>query len=231
MQSRELLSGRLGALAGVAFAILLFFSTAMVDQPVGQSDAEVLQWWSDDGNLTSVIVSTHLQLAASVCFLVFLVALRAVCMRTEGGAGSLSTLAFAAGVLFLVAIIANAGPRGAIAFGVKMDDEPLPGVDTIRFLTYAGRILLGPAAALTIATSMFATAALILRTRAFGRWLGILGIVCGVGSAAVGIAAGPWFIPLALVWTLATSVGVWMASASRQAAEPGPQGALGAPGR
>jgi hypothetical protein len=188
----------------------------MVDQPVGKGGAEVVEWWSDDANLTSVMISTYLQIAAGVCCLVFLVSMRSLCLRSEGGTGSLSTLAFAAGVLFVAALMANAGPRGAIAFGVKLDDEPLPGVDTLRFVTYAGRILLGPVAGLTAATAILATSALILRARVFGRWLGILGIICGAGCAIVGLAAGPWFLPLLLVWALAASVAVWMATGRRQ---------------
>ena len=40
------IGARLGALAGVAFAVLFFLGTAMLDIPHGLSDAETVAWWS-----------------------------------------------------------------------------------------------------------------------------------------------------------------------------------------
>ena len=49
--------GKLGALAGLAFAFLFFMGTAMLDIPHGVSDQKLTAWWSDSGHQWTVIVS------------------------------------------------------------------------------------------------------------------------------------------------------------------------------
>ena len=87
MHTRELFTGRIGALAGVASVVLLFLTVAMVDTPRQATDAELVTWWSDDANLTSVLTSTYLLVAAGLCFLVFFSSLRAASLRADGGSG------------------------------------------------------------------------------------------------------------------------------------------------
>ncbi len=228
MNPRELISGRVGALAGVAFVLLLFVSIAMVDVPRKATDVELLDWWSDDGNLTSALVSTYLQIGAGMCFLVFATALRGVSLRAEGGNGSLATFAFASGVLLVAVLLASDGPRGVIAMAVKVNDEALPAADFLRYFPQLGYILLGTVGGVTVGVSAAATSLLILRTRAFGRWLGILGILCAAGCIVIALVAGPFFIPALLLWVLAVSVALWRAPTPETTPAPIAHGATAA---
>lgn len=209
MNARELLPRRVGALAGIAFVLLLFLSVGMVDFPKLVSDAELVEWWSSSSNLSSVLVSTYLQIGAGIAFLAFLTVVRTVSRRAEGGTGSLSTFAFASGVTYAVTLLASNGPRGAIAVAVKLNDEALPGVDLLRYLPQVGFVMMGTAGGVAVGASMIATAVVAIRTDAFGNWLGILGLVCGVACAVLSLVVGPFAIPLILLWVLATCVGLW----------------------
>lgn len=209
MNSRELLPGRIGALAGVAFVLLLFFSTTMLNVPSSVPDAELVDWWSDDANLTTVLVSTYLQIGAALCFLVFITALRGVSLRAEGGSGSLTTFAFAGGVLFAALLLVSDGPRGVIAIAVKLRDEPLPAVDLLRYMPQVGYVMIGTVGGAAAGVAVAANALLALRTSVLGRWLGVLGLICGIGTIALALVVGPFFIPVLLIWVVATSVALW----------------------
>ncbi len=52
----------LGALAGIAFALLIFFSVAMIDPLHRATDQELLAWWTDGGLLRDSLVSMQLKL-------------------------------------------------------------------------------------------------------------------------------------------------------------------------
>jgi hypothetical protein len=223
---RELLSGKVGALAGVAFVLLLFFSVAMIDAPRSATDAELLAWWSDDSNLTTVLASTYLQIGSGFCFLVFITALRAVSLRAEGGSGSLTTLAFASGVIFVALLLASDGPRGVVALGVKVNDEALPAPDFMRYFPQLQYLLVGVIGGAAAGLSAAASSLLILRTGAFGRWLGILGLICAAGCVVLGLTVGAFFIPVLLVWVLATSVALWRTPSLDATRAPATQGAV-----
>lgn len=209
MSPRELISGRVGAIAGLVFVVLLFLSTAMLNAPDKATDAELVAWWSEDGNLTTVLVSTYLQIGAALCFLVFITALRAVSLRAEGGAASLTTLAFAAGVTFVALLLASDGPRGVTAVAVKLNGEALPAADLLRYLPQFGYIIAGTIGGAAVGAAILANSVLVLRTGALGRWLGILGLVCAAGTIALALVVGPFFIPVLLVWVIATSLALW----------------------
>lgn len=230
MHHQQLISCKFGALAGVAFVLLLFFSVAMVDVPAGATDAELTEWWSEDANLTGVVASTYLQIGAGMCLLVFLTVLRAASLRAEGGSGALGTLAFVAGVSFVAVLLASDGPRGVIAIGAKLRDEPLPSADMLRYMPQVGHVMMGTAGGVAAGVAIAASSLLVLRTGLFGRWLGILGMVCATGIVVLALIVGPFFIPVLLIWVLATSVALWRApdpgTANVAAAPQGPMGAL-----
>jgi hypothetical protein len=210
-------------MAGVAFVVLLFFSTTMLDVPRSVSDAELIEWWSDDANLDTVLVSTYLQVAAGVCFLVFLTCLRTVSLRAEKGAGTLTSLAFSAGVVFVALLLASDGPRGVIALSVRLRDEPLPAADLLRYMPQLGYVLLGTVGGAVVGISTLANAVLVLRTGVFGRWLGIVGLICGLGSVALALVVGPFFIPALLLWVLASSFALWRVPAAVPASMATPE--------
>jgi hypothetical protein len=117
--------GRLGALAGLAFAVLFLLGTAMLNIPHGASDQKLVAWWSESGNQLTAVVSMYSSILAGLCFLAFLVQLRSRLLTAEGGTGGLTTLVVASGAVFVamlfvaaaafIIVVANAALVGMIA--------------------------------------------------------------------------------------------------------------------
>jgi len=201
--------GRLGALAGFAFAFLFLLGTATLNIPRGASDAKLVSWWADSGNQTTAIVSMYLFVVAGLCFLVFLARLRSRLLAAEGGTGELTSLVVASGAVFVAMLLVAAASRGVVGFAVKSpgDGESLPGADTLRYLPQTGYAALGIGGLLAAAVAMATTSWLIVRTAVFGRWLAWLGsatalVIVVAAAALVGMVA----IPAMLIWVLAVSV-------------------------
>jgi hypothetical protein len=206
------MGGRIGALAGLAFAALFFFGTASLDIPHGLSDDKIVTWWSDSGNRHTAVISMYCFALAGLCFLAFLVPLRSRLRAAEGGDGALTSLVMASGAVFVAMLMLAAVSRGLIGFATSSpaSDESLPGPDTLRYLPHIGTTALGvcglPAAALAIATTSW----LAVRTAVFPRWHAWVGAAAAlliiVASAAL---SGVLAIPALLVWALATSFVMW----------------------
>ena len=204
--------GRLGALAGFAFAFLFFMGTAMLDLPHGVSDEKMVAWWHDSGHQLSVVVSMYLFILAGLCFLVFLAKLRSRLLAAEGGTGELTSLVVGAGLVFVAMLFVAAAARGGIGFAIKSPgvDEPLPGADTLRYFPTIGYAALGTGGLLAAGVAMAATSWLIVRTAVFGRWLAWVGAVAAALVVVASVAlVGMLAIPAMLVWALATSVAMW----------------------
>jgi hypothetical protein len=203
------LASTVGAIAGVAFAALLFIGLAVVDPLREATDAELLAWWTDSDHLRESLISMYAKLAAVPFLLIFVAQLRArLCSRDPGSAWSGTLLGV--GIVFAVALAVSAFARGIIVQAVELQDEPLPGVDTLRYATQladaAMSLVAMPAGAIVLATA----AALVLRTRAFGRWLGWLGLVLAAASIVpVVLLAGAFASPLIQIWVLAASFEMW----------------------
>jgi len=205
-------SGRLGALAGGAFALLFFVGVAMLDIPKGVSDAKLVDWWSDSGNQTTTVVSMYSFVLAGLCFLVFLSQLRSRLLAAEGASGALTTLVVASGIVFVAMLFVAAAARGMIGYAIKSpaSDEVLPGADTLRYIPQIGQAALGAGGLLAAGVAMATTSWLILRTAVFGRWLAWVGAAAAlVVIGANAILSGPIAIPAMLVWALCTSVAMW----------------------
>jgi hypothetical protein len=214
--------GRIGAVAGLAFALCLFAGVAMLETPRHATDQELVAWWTDGGNRTAAVVSMYLFVLAGLSFLVFLVELRSRLLPAEGGTGELTALAVAAGVVFVAMLFVAAVSRGVIGFAAEspVNDEPLPGPDTLRYLPQIGYTITGTGGLLAAALTMAATSWLVLRTAVFGRWLAWVGIVAAlvvVGASAA--LSGVLAIPALLVWALATSVALWRGASAAAAKE------------
>ncbi|MBA3745342.1 hypothetical protein [Sporichthya sp.] len=194
---------RVAAACGVLSAVALFLAVAAVDVPRHASEQEMLAWWRDGDNRTADVVSTFALLAAGLLFLGFVTALaRQVALRTEGTA----TLIRQAGTLFVAMIFAT-GLGGAIVRGLVVDDEPVPGVDVLRFFAQLRYTAMGvyamPAAAVVIGACSYAA----LYAGALPRWFGWLGVASVVAIiAATAAFLGQFAIPAVLVWTIAGSV-------------------------
>jgi hypothetical protein len=210
-------AGRLGALAGVGFALCFFVGVAMLDIPHDTSDRELVAWWSDRGHQATAIVSMYLFVLAGLCFLVFLAALRSRLLAAAGGRNDLTAIVGGAGVVFVSMLFVAAAARGAIAFAVRSpaNDERLPGPDALRYLPQVGYAITGTGGVLAAALVMAATSLLIARTAVFGRWLAWLGAVATlVVVVASVLLSGVLAIPALLVWSLAASAAMWVRPAN-----------------
>ena len=216
------LPDRLGALAGFAFAVLIFVSVAVVDPLRQATDQELRAWWTESGLLRDSVVSMHLKLGGGACFLVFLAQLRARLHAADPACPWLD-LMYGAGIVFVATFSVGAIARGLVAQAVHTGGEPLPGPDTLRYATQSSDVAFGlvavPFAALTVA----AAALTILQTGALPRLLGWLGLVVATLSLIpVALGAGPWATPLLLVWTAGVSTQLLSARGGRPAATEAP---------
>ena len=207
--------GKIGALAGVAFAFLFLMGAAMMNIPLGATDEKLVAWWSDSGNQLASVISMYSFVLAGLCFLVFLVQLRSRLLTAEGGTGTLTTLVVASGVVVVAMLFAAAASRGAIGYAIKgpASNESLPGPDTLRYMPQTGYAELGVGGLLAAAVMMVTMSLLIVRTAVFGRWLAWFGaagalVIVVANVALVGMAV----IPAVLIWALATSVVLWRAA-------------------
>ncbi len=204
------LSSTLGALAGVGFALLLFFSVFIVDPLRQATDLELVTWWSDSGKLRDTVISSYMFLLAAPLFLVFLAGL---CRRLRSAgdtAADWTGLVFGSGVAFAALLAVTAMSRGVLAQSIRFSDEPIPGPDTLRYATALSQAAFGlgavPFAAVTIAVA----SAIVVRTGVLARWLGWLGLVVTAGSLVLmGLLAGGFAIPLIVIWTIAASFLMW----------------------
>jgi hypothetical protein len=210
--TRSSARGRIGAVAGMVFALSLFAGVAMLELPKGATDSELVTWWSNSANQTSAVVSMYLFVLAGLSFLVMLVALRSRLVAAERGSGELSSLVLASGVVFVAMLLVAAASRGVIGFALKSPatDETLPGADTLRYLPQIGYAVTGTGGMLAAALTMASTSWAIVSTAVFGRWLAWLGVVAtAVVLVASASLSAVFAIPAVLVWALAISSALW----------------------
>jgi hypothetical protein len=212
------LADTLGAIAGIAFSVLLFVSVAAVDPQRGVSDQELLTWWGDSGNRNGFVISMYTLLLACPLFLLFISRLR---MRLRAAdTGGWADIVFACGIVVTTALGICAVTRGVVASSMRFDDEPLPGVDTLRFatnLTYAAWELVFLFVIVLVAVASI----LALATHALPRWIGWLGVPVTAGSAILLVVPiAPFAIPLLIIWVVANSVQLWRAPAAAPVGGP-----------
>lgn len=210
----------IGAAAGVVFAVLIFLSVASVDPVRGVSDQELQTWWADSGNRNGFVVSMYTLLIAGPLLLVFVSRLRARLRAVDSG---WADVVFACGIVATAAYGLCAVTRGVIASSMRFHDEPLPGVDTLRFqtdLAFASWDLVFLIMAVMIAIASI----LAIVTGVLPRWLAWLGVPVALGCLVFfAIQSAPFASPLVIVWVLATSVYLWRSSAAAPIAVPVPR--------
>jgi hypothetical protein len=199
----------LGAVAGIAFAVLLFVSVASVDPLRGASDQELQNWWADSGNRDSFVISMYAMLLACPLFLLFISRLR---MRLRAAdVSGWADVVFACGIVVTTALGICAVVRGVVPSSMRFDDEPLPGVDTLRFatsLTYTVWDLVF----LFMAVMVAIASVLVLVTHVQPRWLGWLGVPVTAGIVLLWVLhMAPIANPLVIIWVVANSVQLWRA--------------------
>jgi hypothetical protein len=73
-------------LSGIAFVVLFLVATFIVEIPGGDDpEQEVLDFYADSGNRTSVVISAYLYVLAAFSLLLFANRLRYVIHNAEGG--------------------------------------------------------------------------------------------------------------------------------------------------
>jgi hypothetical protein len=206
------LGARLAALAGVASAVMFFLGVAIVDVPSKATNGELVQWWSSNSHQVEALLSMVSFTLAGLFFLVFLAHLRTRLLAAEGGPGTLTTIVFSAGLLFVATLFAAATARGVISYAVKSPaaGEPLPSADLLRYLPQLSYVVLGFCGLLSAALAIAVTSLLAFRTSVFGRLLAWLSLACAVGLIVANvILIGIGAIPAMLLWTVAMSVAFW----------------------
>lgn len=215
MNRASSLTSTVAALAGVAFSALLFLTVASLDPLADASDADLVTWWSDRGNLRDTVLSSYLLLIGAPLFLVFLSQLCQRLRAAGDSAASWTGVAFGAGVAFVALLVAWAVCRSVVAQSVRFSDEPLPGPDTLRFATELAQAVVNAGAMPMAAVTIGCASGVILRTGVLARWLGWLGIVVAVGLLAlIAMFVGAFGIPLVITWTVAASFMLWRTRAA-----------------
>jgi hypothetical protein len=199
---------KVGAIASALFAVALFMTVASVDVPHNATDAELLHWWQQSGNRMSGLVSGLSAISAAVLFAVVMNYIRSLSATAKAP----QWLAFARsmGAAVTAVWLVTGAARAAIGHLVDVMDEPLPGIDVLRFATALNYTLLGLSGMGVLGLSSLAVSVVVLRTGALGRWVGYVGVVCGVVILAAVVAQyGAFTTPLAILWALSLAVAIW----------------------
>ncbi|MEO8540366.1 MAG: hypothetical protein ABI577_11545 [bacterium] len=206
---------RFAALCGVSFALLLFVGVASINVPHSVSDQEMIDWWSKGGNQSASILSMYALTASAIALVVFLSHLRDRLNSAEANAGNAM---FALGLAASVMQLASSAAHGVIGNAVKVNDEPLPGVDALRFIPQLSYTFMDLALISAGACVVLASVA-IRRTATLPAWLAWLGFVSGALLIVGTVVIGPLTIPILLIWAVAASVAL-LRSAPAEATAP-----------
>jgi uncharacterized paraquat-inducible protein A len=200
--------------AAILFAASLFLTVASVNVPHEATDRELLDWWQQTGNRTSGVVSGLFAVCAAAMFAVFMSQVHE--LEATRRSPTLRSLARAMAGAFIATMLVVAATRSAIGHLVDVMNEPLPSVDVLRYATALNYQVFGLAAMGALSLTILATSALALRTSAFSRWAGAVGIACGgVMLIAVGAGYGGYTVPLAMLWSVTMGIAVRPQSSSR----------------
>src|SRR5262245_40742988 len=173
---------RWAPVAGIAFVVLMVVGSMLVgDIPnPDASRADVVAYLADGDRQMHNLVGAYLWVIGALAFLWFLIRLRNDLRRAEGGSGTLSNLAFGAGVAFAAVWTVSAATFDAVAYAVSLRDAPVTDTDLVRVLPPLGRLELLFGGGFFGLVVLVATAAVVLRTAFLPRWLGGLGIVAAI---------------------------------------------------
>ena len=191
-------------LTGLAF-VALWVATIFVtndDVDSGDSDSKILAYYAKSGNQDRHIAAFLMVLAASLLFVWFLAKLREQLMRAEGGPGTLTALAYGAGiaavVLWTVSLAFFAGAAFAVDDTSKFQLDP----NTYRFFNDVGYVIWFSGTTVALIT-VVATAVASLRTGLLPKWLTWLSF-----PVALTMLVSFFFIPFLIMlgWILVVSV-------------------------
>jgi Na+/melibiose symporter-like transporter len=187
-------------IVGVALWAIGFAFGSQSPDTDSKDDAKITSWFTSSSHQNSQIVAFFVFLAGVLCFICFIAALRERLADAEDPRPRISQLAFGAGLIsaafWILSVVFLTGP----AF-LASDDASFVTADTYRVLGTMGYSS-WVSATVVGAVVVWATSAVILRTRMLPRWWGWLGILIGVIQLAAVV-----FFPILLFW-------VWIAVTS-----------------
>jgi hypothetical protein len=208
---------RAAAVSAVAFAVLLLFGVASINVPHAASDQEMLDWWSKDGNQTSAIASMYFVALSAIALVLFLSHARE---RLNGDGGHAGNPVFAVGLGAAAMFLATAAVRGTIAMAVKVSDEPLPGVDTLRYFPLLSYALID-VALVCMGACLLLVAWAVRQTKAFPAWFGWVSLATGLLALGLSPFLQGFTLPVTWIWALAAAAATWRSEASGAAARVG----------
>ena len=199
---------KVAAGASALFGLAMFMTVASVDVPHRATDAELVRWWHQSGNRTSGIVSGLSAISAAVLITIVLNYLAR--LRATERAPQWMAFARSMGAAVTAVWLVTGAARATISRLVDIVDEPLPGVDVLRFATALNYALLGLAGMGVLGLTILAISVVVLRTDVLGRWIGYVGMGCAVVVLAATLAQYGAFVTLvAIVWAFCLAVAIW----------------------
>jgi hypothetical protein len=205
---------KVAAVAAALLGVSLFMTVAVINVPHDPSDRELLTWWQDSGHRWEGVMSGMWAVLVAVTIPVVLNHLQ----RLDAATRSPQWLSFARsmGAAVTAVWLVTGAARGTLGHLVDTMNEPLPGVDVLRFSTGLNYTLLGQSGMAVLALCILAVSVVILRTGVFGRWLGYVGAGCSaVMLASVVAQYGGFTTPLAILWSLCLAVAIWRQPATQ----------------
>lgn len=220
--------GRLGALAGVAWVVLILVGNGMTESGAPLDDTPAAsQAYYQLQQTGSHRFAIALELLGFCLMIVFIARLYAVLREAEGRGGWLSSLALAGG---LTTVAIKLGSGAGMVIGLSVDDLPAEQAQLLLRLGDGAFLV----SAMTSGVFVLGVAGSALVSGLLPKWLAVLGLPIGLlavfGSLAPSSLDGGPGVPgflLGLLWLAAVSVllavrgdGVAPAEASSREAVP-----------
>lgn len=203
-------AAKVASIASALFAVSMLLFSAVLNVPYKASDNKVLMWWQSDSHLIETIASLFFGIIAAVLLTVVVNHLRALASTAEGGVTAWTAFAHSMAGAFCSTMLVLAAMRGVVGRLVKIDGDPLPGLDVLRFSTGLNYALYNTGTMAALALSILAISIVVIKTQILGKWVGIVGIVCSlIILAAVATLLGSLTVPLVLVWGISMAVALW----------------------
>jgi hypothetical protein len=213
---------RWAPIAGIAFVVLYVFAMFAAKTPDSSDPADTIAAYYPDSKSHRVwmIAAAYILIAAAMLFLWFLSGLRSRLRAAEGTDGTLSTLAFAAGVLFVGLVSVGGLALASVPASISFAENKVPvSADTIEILMSLGygAILVG--GMLSAAVMIFTISVLTLRTGVLPKWSAWVGFLAAIAL----LFAVIWIPQIALlIWTLCVSGAMLARPAAATQAVPSP---------
>ena len=195
-ESAPALWERRGAALGVLAVVIMAASFVFAANGPGNidSDTKIASWYASDSNQYTQIAGWMGFGVGVLCLIGFLAVLRERTAAAEGARGTLSQLAFGAGVasaaLFFLAIGLFAVPAN-----LAMDTSPGGIVPSAYRMVYTAAYVSWTTATMIAALTVIATTAVAFRTGFLPRWFAWLGVVVGIAQLL-----GFFFVPAFAFW-------------------------------